>query len=380
VSREPRICLFDWNVGGHHAENAKAFAAAIAPGAEVVMAAPERTLEAIGDPSLSTVPLGEGRPRPETSGADKAELAEAELDVIEEVVASVRPDQLVLLWADPVLRWLLARPPLPTEVSMFVAFAPLHYHRAYGVPRGVGGTARAVFKELSVLRWAQRKDARAIFALDSMAARRWSRYPGADVHPVGEAPLSYLPDRQPPELRRGCMLFGYLDERKGIGRIADAVSRDCEGLLLRLWGESAPGYEATLAAEIERMRSAGVEVDARLERVPYEEALDTMAASSAALLSFGWVSPGSRVLLEAAAAGTPAIGSIRGAAGYLIAKHDLGAAVDPSDTAGLRAAIRELGLGSAGAERLSGPLRKYAEAHDREHYGREIRGALGLDS
>ena len=118
-----KICLFDWNVDGHHAEVAKAFARALDPGAEVVLAAAEATIASAGEIPAETISLGAGRPRPGDPHPSKQELAEAELDLIEETVGRVKPDHLILLWADPVLRWLLKRPSLPTAVSLYVAFS-----------------------------------------------------------------------------------------------------------------------------------------------------------------------------------------------------------------------------------------------------------------
>jgi glycosyltransferase involved in cell wall biosynthesis len=377
-----RICLFDWNEGGHHAEVAKAFAAALQPGAEVVLAAADPTLESVGDTPAETFSLGAARPRPESGDAErsKSELAERELDLVEDVVRQVEPDHLVLLWADPVLRWLLRRPPLPTAVSLYVAFARLHYPRRFRTPLGLKGWASALYKEMSLLRWSRRRDAHALFALDPLAAERWRRYPGVRAYGLDETPLNHLPKSIPADEKEGCILFGHMDERKGVDLIAAALAEGCEGLGLRIYGEPVAEFEDRLQEEIGRMRDGGVEVDARLRRLPYEEAMEGMARSRAALLSFGWVPAGSRVLLEAAAAGTPAIGSTQGAVGYLIRSHGLGVTVDPGDARALRTAIQDLALGPDAPQRYAERLRAYARRLDGEAYRREVRRAFGLPS
>lgn len=373
-----KICLFDWNVDGHHAEVAKAFARALDPGAEVVLAAAEATIASAGEIPAEAISLGAGRPRPGEPHPSKHELAEAELDLIEETVERVEPDHLILLWADPVLRWLLKRPPLPTAVSLYVAFSSLHYPRLYQTPLGPRERFSALYKEFNLLRWTRRPDSHALFALDPNAAKRWARYPGTHAYGLGETPLNYLPNVPPPQERRGCILFGALDERKGIDRVAAALAEGCEGLELRLYGKPVAGYESQLNEEIARIRAGGVKVEARLARIPYEEALDSIARSRAALLSFGWVPAGSRVLLEAAAAGTPVIGSTRGAVGHLIQARDLGRAVDPDDAEGLRRAIQELAMAPTPSQRYADGLAAYAQELGGERYRREIRGALGL--
>lgn len=382
-----KICLFDWNEGGHHAEVAKAFARALDPGAEVVLAAPAATLQSAGVVPAKAVPLATARPRPQKIDAGdqppspdptKAALAEEELDLIDEVVTSEKPDHLVLLWADPVLRWLLRRPPMPTTVSLYIAFAQLHYPFAYRTRLSPDTWMKAAYKEANLVRWSRRSDAHALFALDPLAGRRWARYPGVRGFALDETPLNYLAEPRPASERSGCMLFGQMDERKGIGQITEALGEGCEGLELKIYGNPVPDYEQQLLRELERMRSSGVKVDAQLRRLPYEEAMDSMAASRVALLSFGWVPAGSRVLLEAAATGTPVIGSDKGAVGYLIRKHGLGISVSPNDIAGLRSAIQELTSNSSATEPYAENLRAYAEKLNGRSYRREIRRAFGL--
>ncbi len=377
-----KICLFDWNESGHHAEIAKAFARALHPGPEVVLAAADATLASIGPVEAQTLSLGAARPRPGTAGDDressKVELAEQELDLIADTVREVRPDHLVLLWGEPVLRWLLHRPSLPTAVSIYVAFSRLHYPRRYGTRFSAGEWASAFFKELNFLRWARRPDSHAVFCIDGYAASRLSRYPGIDAYDLGEPPLSYVPEPVAVELKSGCILFGHLDERKGVDRIAAALERGCEGLDLKIYGEPAPEYRERLTREIDRMRTGGVEVETRLERLPYEEAMNGIARARTALLSFGWIPIGSRVLLEAAAVGTPVIGSNRGAVGHLVGAHGLGVTVDPDDPGALRAAIQELAMDPGSPRRFASDLTTYAEGLNERRYRRKIRQAFGL--
>lgn len=374
-----KVLLFDWNRGGHHAEFAKTFAAALHPGAEVVLAAPDQTLENVSDATVETISLGQGRPRAAAGdGGSKAELADAELDLIDESVRRVRPDHLVLLWADPVLRWLLKRPPLPTAVSLYLFFAQLHYPRVYKTRLPPRERAGALFKEANVLRWMRRSDAHALFGFDPIAAQRWSRYPRANTYYLPEPPLNYQPQPRIIEEKDGCVVFGYLDARKGIDRVAQALSPGAEGLHLHLNGEVAPEYQAQLQEEIALFRSAGAEVETRLERLPYKEALDRLAAARVALLAFGWAPPGSRVLLEAASGGTPVVGSNQGAVGHLIREHGLGRTVDPDDAVGMRAAILELALDPSAPRRYAENLRRYADKLNANQARREIRRALGL--
>ncbi len=377
-----KICLFDWNAGGHHAEIAKAFARALHPGAEVVLAASDPTLASVSDVPAATLSLGSPRPRiGAAEGGEqpsKSELAEQELDLIADTVRKTKPDHLVLLWGEPVLRWLLRRPSLPTEVSLYIALSRLHYPRKYQTRFTAKEWASAIFKELNLLRWARRSDSHALFCIDSDAADRLSHYPGARAYHLGEPPLSYFPNAVKPSEKSGCILFGHLDERKGIDRIATALESGGRGLDLKLYGEPAPEYRDRLELEIDRMRKGGVRVDARLARLPYEEALDNIAQSRVALLAFGWIPVGSRVLLEAAAAGTPVVGSSLGAVGQLIRSHGLGLTVDPDDSDGLREAIQTLAMDPAAPARYSDRLAAYVDELSEDRYRRKIRSAFRL--
>lgn len=59
-----RICLFDWNAGGHHNFYARAFAEALEGRTEIVIAGPDPLLGEIANPDVETYSLGEPRPRP----------------------------------------------------------------------------------------------------------------------------------------------------------------------------------------------------------------------------------------------------------------------------------------------------------------------------
>ncbi len=59
-----RICIFDWNGGGHNPGLMLRFAESLAPDAEVILAAPDRELELAGEQGDERYPLGEPRPRP----------------------------------------------------------------------------------------------------------------------------------------------------------------------------------------------------------------------------------------------------------------------------------------------------------------------------
>jgi hypothetical protein len=374
-----RICLFEWNAGGHHNFYAQAFADALAPRADVVLAASEPLLENIDRSRVETHSLGEARPRPGPEpGLDKASLAKRELELLREAVAATKPDHAVVLFADPVLRWLAAAPQFPCKVSIFIMFANAQFPRAYGLPLSPRERASALFKERNIRRWRRRGDAHEIFGLDSEAVKGWQRRRGAPARWLPEPRLEIEPPRVASAEKHGCFMFGHIDERKGMDRLAAALGQDCDGLELSVYGAVAPEYRGRLDTELETLAGGGVRLDTDFRRVPYADAMARMATSRCALLSFGWRPSGSRVLLEAAVARTPVVVGNDSAVGRLVERHGLGLTADPGDPVALREAILALAEDPQAADRYAENLRRYAEDLHGNRFPAEVREAFGL--
>ena len=375
-----RICLFEWNAGGHHDFYARAFADALAPQADVVVAGSDPLLDKLDGTRVGLHSLGAPRPRPGPEpGLDKASLAKREIELLREAIAATGPDHAVVLFADPVLRWLAGAPGFPCRISIFVMFATAHFPRAYDLPLTPREWTSARFKELNIRRWRRRADAHEIFGLDLEAVKGWQRRRGAPARWLPEPRLEIEPQPCPPAEKSGGFMFGYIDERKGIDRLAAAMSEGCEGLELSIYGDVAPEFRERLDAELAILREGGVRLDTDLRRVPYAQAMDRMARSRCALLSFGWRPSGSRVLLEAAVAGTPVVVGNDSAVGRLVEQHGLGLTADPADPAELRDAILALTVDSGAGDRYAENLRRYAEELHGDRFPHEVRCAFGLD-
>jgi hypothetical protein len=375
-----KVCLFEWNSGGHHDFYAKAFAAALAPKAEVVVAAPDPLLEKLGGAAVERHSLGTPRPRPGSEpGLDKESLAKREIELLREAIEATQPDHAVVLFADPVLRWLAGAPPFPCRLSVFVMFANAHYPSAYGLPLSLRERASALFKERNVRRWRRRPDAHQLFGLDEEAVRRWQGQKGAHARWLPDPDLGIELSPRAAAEKNGCFMFGYIDERKGIEHLTAALATGCDGLELTIQGDVAPEYRERLELELAGLRAAGVRLDTELRRVPYADAMNRMAASRCALLSFGWRPAGSRVLLEAAAAGTPVVVGNDSAVGRLVERHGLGVTADPTDPAALREAITSLANDPDSPSRYAENLRAYAEDLHGDRFPVEVREAFGLN-
>jgi hypothetical protein len=374
-----KICLFDWNAGGHHNFHARAFAEALAPSEEVVIAGSDPLLDSIEDVTVAKRSLGPPRPRPGADkDLDKAALAKREIDLLREAVAAHEPDHAIVLFADPMLRWLSTTDRFPCTVSIFIMFASAHFPRAYGLRLTPKARLSAEFKEWNIRRWRWRSDAGVLFGLDTEAVAGWKRKSGAPAHWLPEPPLEVKPVQVPTVDKGGCFLFGYFDERKGTDRLAAALGEDCEGLRLALFGDVAPEYRVRLDGELARLRQGGVKLETDLRRVPYGQAMEKMARSRCALLSFGWQPAGSRVLLEAAAARTPVVVSSDSPIGKQVERYGLGRTADPNDPAALREAILSIAADPAAPDRYADGLRRFAEEVHGDRFSGELRRALGL--
>lgn len=374
-----KICLFEWNADGHHNFYAQAFADALSPRADVVLAGSEPLLENIDCSRVDVHSLGDARPRPGPGpGLDKASLARRELALLRETIAATKPDHTVVLFADPVLRWLAGAPPFPCKLSIFIMFANAHFPRAYELPLSPRERASALFKERNIRRWRRRGDAHEIFGLDSEAVKGWQGRRGAPARWLPEPRLEIEPPRVAAMEKHGCFMFGAIDERKGMDRLSAALGEACEGLELSIYGAVAPEYRGRIDSELAILDKAGVRLDTDFRRVPYADAMARMASSRCALLSFGWRPSGSRVLLEAAAARTPVVVGNDSAVGRLVERHGLGRTADPGDPVELREAILALVEDPGAPDRYAESLRRYAEELHGDRFPVEVREAFGL--
>jgi hypothetical protein len=379
-----RILLFDWTEGGHHELYVRRFAEVLSDSANVHVAVPDGMATSLQDVADATLRLGPARPPTDPTrrlGPQHRELGQAEVRLLESAVQRVRPDLAVHLYTDPVLRWLVKRPVLPTRTVACLFFPRAHYPKAYGSPLSHGEHARAAFQEHLVRRWRRRPDAHALLTLDEHAATRWAPARGAPAHWLPEPPLDPPSHRPPPgAARAGCLLFGSLAARKGIDRLAAAVCAAPRGMKVTLSGESEPGFSGRLEEYVRSMRAAGANVEVLNRHVTPQEGADLLAHSRCAVLPYPRHNGMSRVLLEAAGARTPVVVENHGLVGHLVRSRGLGAAVDSADPVALGEAIHRFTDDEHAADAHQEALRRFAERYSPQRFARAVWGALRLAS
>ena len=374
-----RIALFDWNSGGHHELYARRFARALRPEFDVVAAVHDGSAVALEADGVETIALGDPRPKvdPDRPLAEQnRELAERELDLFERVARESGADRLIHLNADPIVRRIVRRPPLPVPTILFFLRARAHFPSAYGSRLSPAERARAVFHDLLVARWRRRPDAYATFALEEEAARRWSRRRGAPAYWIPEPPVAELPAAERPAQRSGIAMYGALAANKGIGLLADALALGHTDVSLTLAGSVDDDYAVALDRATEQMRAAGVRLDLRARWVGETEGLGLLAGARCVALPYPRHYGMSRVLLEAASVGTPVVVHEFGLLGHLVKTHGIGHAVDCTDPRALRAAVLGLAGDPEAPERHAAALARFAERYSPGAFEAAVRAPL----
>ena len=355
-----KVLLFDWTTGGHHPIYAQRFVDAFHEHCDLAVAFPDEISERVRGPAVQELALGSPRPPVDADrplAAQHRELAERELDLLIDAVHQAAPDHVIHLYADPILRRLVVRRALPVPTTLCVFFPRAHYPRSFDSPLRAREKARAWFLEALVARWRRREDAHALFTLDEVAARRWSRRRGAPSYWLPEPPVEGVGARV--DERSGFVVYGTLADRKGIDLVSRAISVAPTPIEVILAGEVECGYQARLMELVAGMQRSGAIVDLRLRRHSEDEGLDVLAGASCTLLPYLDHYTTSRVLLESATVGTPVIAHERGLLGHLVRTHGLGVTVDCSDASSFRDALLHMSQPDV-AMSYSGAMARYA--------------------
>jgi glycosyltransferase involved in cell wall biosynthesis len=334
-----KVALFEWTAGGHRPVYVRRFIEALQPFADIVLALPQATLDAIDERDVETLSLGESRPPLGTRLRRRAVLAQ-EVEHLRRVAAVA--DHTLHLYADHVLFHLANATPLPGAISLILYTPRAHYADAYGTRLPVADRAVALAKEWAARRWRRRSDAQALFTLDEEAAARWKDLKGAPAQWLPEPPVLPLPSEQRPSERSGCVLYGALAPRKGIDLLVRALTVEPTSMRVVLAGSVEPAYLVELHRHVAAMETAGVDVELRAWQHSELEGLQALAGARCALLPYPRHAGMSRVLIEACSVVTPILADGFGLLGHLVRQHGLGLTVDCTDARALRQAALSL--------------------------------------
>ena len=287
---------------------------------------------------------------------------------------NVGADVAIHLFADAAMMALTAGPPLPCPVVPLLFRPRAHYPDAFGSRLTTSERRKARLYETTLALWRRRPDARAVLTFDEVAARRWAARSGAPAYWLPEAPVpDVVPSGEP--VTADCVVFGRLAQRKGLDQLAAAVALEPTDLRVRLVGEVDPRYRRSLELGVERMQGAGAQVVLEDERVTEEQGLRALRSSRCVVAAYPRHFGSSRVVLEAAAVGTPVIAEDFGLMGHQVRTYRLGVAIRCGDPGALRNAIYSVCRGDPEHSARAGDLRSFAQRYDWESFARAVRAA-----
>jgi glycosyltransferase involved in cell wall biosynthesis len=378
TARRSKVVLFEPGAGGHRPVYLRRFAEALAPVADVLLATSDETADAIdGAVDAEIVRLGkglEGFPLRQvkrwwTFLADEHRR-------FREIAHGA--DHVVHLFADHLLPVLASGPRVPAPTSLLLFYPKAHYPSLYDSPLSVSQRAAARGNELLLARWRRRADAHAVWTLDEGAAEAWQRQGAAPAHWLTEPPTAASLDGVDLRPRDGCVLYGAHAYRKGLDRLANALTLEPTTVRVTVAGYVYPSYRSDFERSIDALERAGLRVDLRTHPHSELEGLRALAEARCAVLPYRDHVGMSRVLLEAAVAGTPVVVHRSGLLGHLVERHGIGLAVDADDPSALRRAVLGLCDDRSETDRYAATLATFAARYSKSEFTSALRGPLGL--
>lgn len=362
------LLLFDPYVGGHHAEHIRHVlqgwqahygadagqhhvTVAVAP--DLLTRHPDLKVlaEEIG-PSVRFVEIEEV----ETLGGSLLATGLWHRHVLGKLIEHLRPTHVFLLYLDHTQLALALglRFAFPVEISGLLFRPSFHYGRFETTTASLREWATRLRKRLMLQAALHNPCLATVFTLDPMAVPAIKALsPGASVvalpDPVDSTALRSEDDLAEVRATYGvesgrtlALLFGALDERKGVFAVLEALcllpEKSARRLAVLFAGAARPEVRDRLHKAVASTDSTA-QVLLHDAFVPDDEIQDLVRASDLVLVPYQRHVGSSGVLIRAAAAGRPVLGQAYGLVGQQIAAHRLGRAVDSTRPEAIAAAL-----------------------------------------
>lgn len=358
----PVTLLFDPYRGGHHAEyvchllqawhtsgRRERLIAALPAG--LLETQPDLCADALAAPEISIIELPPPLPNPTdplwTMGRANARL-------LRSVIEEHRPARALAMYLDHLQLGLGLglRFPFPVRISGILFRPTLHYPAS---TVSLKEQLRRVRKKLLLRGMAGNPHLEYVFSLDHTAVSPLQRI-GLQAVPLPDpvAPSSTGASPYQPTVReyfgieaprRLFVLFGALDERKGLLPLLDALARlDSEQLrrvAVLLAGPLATHLRAEVADRVQRLQAHGGQVVLHDVFIPVGEIQPLLHAADLVLAPYQRHVGSSAVLIRAAAAGRPVLSQEYGFMGAQVRRHCLGRTVDTTTPDALTDALAD---------------------------------------
>ena len=347
----PHLVLFDLNAGGHHGQYVKQltqyWCARTFRGHLSIMVTPSLLKK---HPDLIELvercDRADIRELPELpSSGSLVQTARMQGQILKNSLNELKPTHCLLLDFDHFQLSLSfgLRFKHPVSISG-IYFRPfLRAGQRIRLQDGLSDFARYMRKRIFLAAALRNPHFECLFSLDPYFAEEYSS-PTVRVLPLPDGVEPQLPSISPSETRRKwgveserrlALFFGSLAERKGVTQTLDAVrllSRENQTkLCLALVGHVAPAYQDALIEQLDILKkSSRVQIVKALRFVSDTEMINLFSASDLILLPYQRHAGSSGILVRAAQAGKPVLGSNYGLIGRYIRDFGLGIEVESS--------------------------------------------------
>lgn len=358
----PHIVLFDLNAGGHHGQYVKQLAqfwcARTFRGRLSIMVTSsllKKHSDLVG--LVEQCDRADIRELPECpSSGNLVQISRMQGQILKNSLNELKPTHCLLLDFDlfqlPLAFGLRFKFPVSISGIYFRPF--LHHKDLVRFRTGLGGFARLMRKR-SVLAAALRNPHfKYLFSLDPYFAEEY-RSSTVRVLSLPDGIEPQVPSVSPSETRREwgvesgrrlAFFFGSLAKRKGVIQTLDAVRLlSCENqskLCLALVGTVALADQTALMERLDILNSSSrVQLVKALRFVSDTEMINLFSASDLVLLPYQRHVGSSGILVRAAQAGKPVLGSNYGLIGRYICDFGLGIAIDSSISANIASGLSQ---------------------------------------
>ena len=301
--------------------------------------------------------------------------------MVRKAIQKYTPDHCLLMYLDhvQVSLWTGLHFDFPISLSGIYFRPSLHYTSLGSPPHSVADRMRRLQKRILLYGALTNPHLTSVFSLDPYAVpfiNRLGKWNKALALPDGVTPYrsslehdSLRLDIRKKDDRRTALLFGGLNQRKGVMRILESLSllpKSTQNLLrLVLAGPVEPRERKEVYQKLDYARSAtAVEIVLDDRYVPDETLQFYIDSADFILVAYQYHIGSSGVLIRAAEAGVPVLGSDFGLVGVQIIRNGLGLAVDSASAEALSMGIKQFVDQPESASLFDAEAsRRFAEAH-----------------
>jgi glycosyltransferase involved in cell wall biosynthesis len=345
-------------------------------------------------PTVHLVPISETEESQRTSRGKLVLQMQYEWELVAQYARQWQASQVLLMYFDTFQMALATAKRVPCPVAG-IFFRPVFHYDTWGHRPANGRERLQGWRKRLILQLVVRRRAlNSLFCLDPFVVSTINRWAGrsvatylpdpVEVYPTTGADVDALRNKLGIEPGRRVMLvFGLLDERKGLFTLVEALKRltpdQQRQWCLLLAGPVEAGIAPALTTSLDSLTQQTAVQLVRQHTFVSEAAIQPYFTLSDLIVTLYQRHIGmSAVLVRAAAAGKPVLSSDYGLMGQLVKTRQLGVAVDAESPAAIADALNTFGQATWPAE--PDAMQHFAEQNQASQYARTIYDTLGWRS